>query len=126
MGDDFIGEGFTPELDAFIEMLGYKLEEERTHILNPKRVVEMETAYNTISKIVLSISPDAEIKCHLSELTPAHAVIDIVTDELIVQDIRQFITGIENANNFEIYPLKKGKMCIAIMFHGIMTELPNA
>ena len=111
--------------DAFLEMLAYEMNQPRTLILNPERVRELELAYKAISKIVLSTSPDAKIECTMSELGDGSASISVETDELIVQDIKAFISAAEKADNFEIYPLTNGHLRMAFMFYNVMTEIPN-
>jgi len=109
--------------DAFVEVLREKLSVPKTHILNPVRLKELQDAYLAISKIVLDISPDAKIDCELNKLTPTQAAIVVETDEIVVKDIKLFISGINGANNFEVYPLTNGKIKMAIMFHKIMQEI---
>lgn len=126
MIDNFTdGQKFDEEaFDAFVEMLGYELSKPKIHAFNLRRTKELENAYNAISKIVLGISPDAKIECRMHELRDGSASIRIETDEFVVEDIKAFISGVENANNFEIYPIKNGKVRMAIMFQDIMKEVP--
>lgn len=109
--------------EAFLEMLNSKLERQRVQIINPKRVAEMQSAYNALCAIVKRISPDANLDCMMHEMNIGAGVIRIETDELIVENIPEFVKSIENASNFEIYPLKGGKIKIAIMFYGCLQEL---
>ena len=109
--------------DAFLEVLAYEMNQPRTLILNPKRMRELEVAYTEISKIVLSISPDAKIECILGELGDGSASIGVEADELIVEDIKAFVSVSEKANNFEIYPLTNGHLRMAFMFRNVMNEL---
>ncbi|NLO47551.1 MAG: hypothetical protein GX111_04420 [Clostridiales bacterium] len=109
--------------DAFLEMLAYEMNQPRTFILNPKRMRELEVAYTEISKIVLSISPDAKIECTFSKLGCSSASISVEADELIVEDIKAFVSVAEKADNFEIYPLTNGHLRMAFMFRNVMNEL---
>lgn len=109
--------------EAFLEMLNFKLEKQRVQIVNPKRIAEMQSAYNALYGIVKRISPDAKLECIMHELNIGAGVIRIETDELIVENVSEFIKSIENASNFEIYPLRGGKIKIAIMFYGCLQEI---
>ena len=108
---------------TFLDMFELMQNQSRTQIINPERIKEMESAYKALSKIVLDVDPDAKIYCKMHETNAGNGVIRIETDELVVDNVKEFIKGIENASNFEIYTLKNGKIKIAVMFYGIMKEL---
>lgn len=114
MGDQF------KELDAFIEVLNSMPSKPRNNTLNLKRAKELWMAYKAITEIVLPISPDAKIEYGMHEDGTGSAVIRVEADEIIVEDIKTFISGVENASNFEIYPLTNGNIKMGILFRNVM------
>lgn len=114
-----------PVVDIIIEGLKEELLKDRTLIINPARLKEMQNAYRTFQKIILASTPDAKIKCGIDELLNSNGFIEIETDEIVVKSISEFIHGIKNVSNFEIYPLKSGNIKLTITFQNIMVEIPQ-
>ena len=83
------------KFDAFCEMLDYMQKQPRAQMINPNRIAEMKSAYEALSKIVLSVSPDAKISCVLHEMNDGSGVIRIETDEIIVGNVKDFVSGIK-------------------------------
>ena len=123
MNEKDLEEAFA-ELDAFLEVLRPFYETPRALVPNPKRLYEMRAALDAIAEIVFETSPDAEIKCEISELGDGSAAICIETNELEVTDIRLFIGAVRFADNFEIYPTFDGKICMDIMFEAVFHCVP--
>lgn len=109
--------------DKFVAMLKADAERDKTYVLNMERLKEFEVIYQKISKVLLETNPDTKIACRLGKLTPTRAVITVEADDIIVEDIKEFVSGIENVTNFEIYPLTTGKIKMGIVVAGIMTRV---
>ena len=71
-------------LDAFLELLNQRLSEERVQILNPGRIAEVEKSFKQLSKIVLSVDPDAIITYDYGPLNDGSISIRIEAREIIV------------------------------------------
>lgn len=89
-------------------------------VVNKKRVKAMENAYDIMKKIIHEYTPSANVEINMSEINDGSAIISVETDEIVVHNVHEFISVINDADNFEIYPLNSGKIKIAIMFNGVM------
>ena len=89
-------------------------------VVNKTRIHEMENAYEIIKKIIHEYTPEASVEINMGAVNDGSASISVETDEIVVHNVKEFISIINEADNFEIYPLNNGNIKIAIMFNGIM------
>lgn len=94
-----------------------------TFIVNNERMKIMETAYDRLEEIIHEYTPDANVEINMSVVNDGSASLSVETDELVVHNVQDFISIIQEANNFEIYPLNNGNIKIAIMFNGVMSVI---
>lgn len=108
------------DFNEFLKM--YKEWQSKPHmyIVNPKRMKHFQTAHNSIVSVMNGCSPDAKIEVSLNEFNDGSASITVETDELVVKNMGIFINVIENASNFEIYPLLDGNIRFSVTFNDIM------
>ncbi|MEF9983727.1 MAG: hypothetical protein RR710_04210 [Oscillospiraceae bacterium] len=123
--EDFDMDGLDKDVqfDAFLELLKEKSEISSVMIINPERIKIMKKAFLGLQQLVLSETPDAKIICGIHESNNSVGYIMIETDEIIVRDIKTFLSSMEFASNFEIYPIKNNLIRFSIMFYGVMTEI---
>lgn len=114
-----------PIVDAILEELREELEKERTMIANPLKLKEMQNAYIVLKKLILSTTPDAKINCGIDKLFNRNGFIEVETDEIIIKSISEFIHGIKEVSNFEVYPLQNGNIKLTATFQNVMVEIPK-
>ena len=90
------------------------------YIVNPMKMNRFQIAHNSIVHVMNACSPDAKIEVAVNDFNDGSASITVEADELVVKNIRMFIDVIENASNFEIYPLLDGNIRFSITFNDIM------
>ena len=107
---------------SFLNLRGYKEWQEQPHmfIINNKRMKEIEVAYDILKEIIEDYSPDAKFDFKINQFNNGNVTIEIETDELVVKNISNFISVIQLASNFEVYPLTNGNIKFSIMFHDVM------
>lgn len=113
-------EDFNMNFEMFMKQLGEWQSKPHMFIVNKNRMKEMENAYDRLKIIIHEYTPDAKLEVNMNTINDGSASISVETDELVVHDVQDFISVIEKAKNFEIYPLNNGNIKIAIMFDGIM------
>ena len=103
-------------------MKKYKEWQEQPHmfIINNKRMKEIEVAYDILKEIIEDYSHDAKFDFKINQFNNGNVTIEIETDELVVKNISNFISVIQLASNFEVYPLTNGNIKFSIMFHDVM------
>lgn len=108
------------DFNKFLEM--YKEWQSKPHmyIVNPRKMKYFQTAHNSIIHVMNACNPDAKIEIAVNEFNDGSASITVETDELIVKNMGMFINVIDNASNFEIYPLLDGNIRFSVTFNGIM------
>lgn len=107
--------------EMFMKQLGEWQNKPHMFIVNKNRMKEMEIAYDRLKTIVHEYTPDAKLEVNMNTINDGSASISVETDELVIHNVQDFISVIEKARNFEIYPLNNGNIKIAIMFDDIMS-----
>ncbi len=74
-------------------------------------------AVKVISDFVYSTTPDAKIKYSADELIGDKMILEIITDELIVDDMKKFCETMSIAANFEVYPRTDGTIQFNVVFN---------
>lgn len=122
--DDDFKEQF-PLVDSLVELIRQNTPKDRIEIINPKRVEELNHTYKVMRDIVSESSPDAKFECVFSKIRDGSSVIRIETDELCVdrRTLKDFLSALSKADNFEIYPLIDGNIKIAIVFEGVLKSV---
>jgi len=106
--------------DMFLKKMGEWQSKPHLFIVNSNRMNEFQAAYDVLEKIIHKYSPDAKMEVNMNKFNDGSASIVVETDEIIVYKVEDFISVIQNASNFEIYPLNNGNIRIAIKFNDIM------
>ena len=108
------------DFNEFLKM--YKEWQSKPHmyVVNPRQMKNFQTAHNSIIHVMNACSPDAKIEVAVNEFNDGSASITVETDELVVKNIGMFINVIENASNFEVYPLVDGNIRFSATFNNIM------
>ena len=106
--------------NKFLEM--YKEWQSKPHmyVVNPNKMKHFQTAHNSIVNIMNHCSTDAKIEVAVNEFNDGSASITVETDDIVVKNIGMFVNVIENASNFEIYPLTDGNIRFSVTFNDIM------
>lgn len=111
------------ELDAFLMYLQELKDKPRAQIINPTRLKEFNYACNAITRAIKAESPNAKIKYSLNDGEIGDGDIIIIADEIVVRDVKRFVSGLKMAHNFEIYPRTDGNIQMNILFHKIMESV---
>lgn len=102
--------------NSFMRQLKKWVEQPHMYLVNKERTKEIENACKKLEIII----PDAKITIDENILCDGSVAISVETDELVVKNIQEFISIIQTANNFEIYPLLDGNIRFSIMFKDAM------
>lgn len=108
------------ELDAFLMYLQELKDKPHIQMINPVRFNEFRYACNAITRAVKDEVPDAKIEYEINDGEVGDGDITIIANEIIVRDIKRFISGLKMAHNFEVYPRTDGNIQMNILFNGIM------
>lgn len=121
MKDEYIE---SPEMKAFLDLLRANEGRNKIEILNPKRLLEMQTVYCKLKEIILPISPEAKFECGLNHFGTS-AGITIEMDEIEVgnKNLKDFLDYMKNASNFEIHPLLNGNISMSVGFDGVVKRI---
>lgn len=108
------------DFNTFLKM--YKEWQNKPHmyIVNQIQMKHFEAAYKNLEELIYEYSPDAKVSVVVNEFNDGSAYMSVVTDDVVVKDINKFISIIEHASNFEIYPLVDGNITINITFNDFM------
>lgn len=110
------------DFNTFFSKLKQWENQNHMFVVNKDRMKKVEQAYDIFEEIIHTYSPDAKVEMEINTpISDGSAVIWAETDELIVKNIGDFVTVIQNADNFEIYPMTDGNIKIAITFQNVMT-----
>lgn len=82
-----------------------------------ERYDQILSAIDTISKFVYATNPEAKIEYHTDELIGDRIVLEIVTDEIIVDNLKSFCDSMKIAANFEVYPRTDGTIQFNVVFN---------
>lgn len=120
LDEEFFYEG--SPLNALLEVIEAEQQKNKVYIVNPLRLAEMKKAFYDIRRIVLPVSPDAIIECKIDEVYRVHGHIRIETDEIEVQDTKEFINAIRTSDGLEIYPTTNDKLRMALTYSNVLIE----
>lgn len=107
--------------NTFLDMYNKWQDQPHMYVVNNNKMKHVRTAYSNLENIIHEYDRDAKVEIEINEFNDGSASISVETDDIVVQDISKFITIIEHASNFEVYPLINGNMKFAITFNDIMT-----
>lgn len=113
------------ELDALIQRIAAKAESEnnRTQIVNPKRVTEFLDAYKELSTVAKALKLSIDYKLH--EPYMSMGVISITGKSFKIKNTefwdltKTFSEAANTASNIDIYPMSNGQIKVDITFHGL-------
>jgi len=106
--------------DVFMKQLKDWQEKPHMFIVDSKRMKQVENAHNILESIICKYSPDAKFEVEMNTLNTGSAALTVETDDVVVNNVQDFIAAIEHADNFEIYPLTDGNIRISVTFNGVM------
>lgn len=109
------------DFKTFLERFDEWQSKPHMFIVNKERIKVMEKAYDLLQSIIHEYTPEANVEINMSVVNDGSASLSVETDELVVHNVQDFISIIQAANNFEIYPLNNGNIKIAIMYNGVMS-----
>ena len=93
------------DFKAFLKQFDEWQNKPHMFVVNKKRVNAMENAYDIMKKIIHEYTPEASVEINTSAINDGSASISVETDEIVVYDVQDFISIINEADNFEIYPI---------------------
>ncbi|MBQ3193305.1 MAG: hypothetical protein IJO21_03030 [Oscillospiraceae bacterium] len=111
------------ELDAIIQALGQAIEadEQRTGILSPERLQQMEGAYRLL--LELAKETDAVVTYQLNAPFKSMGSICMEAESFEFTDIPKLIKAIHTSDNIDIYPLTNGHIRMVLTFHGLVKAI---
>lgn len=121
MNDNYLKE--ESELFAEVDMLveWVRANAPQTQILNLPRYREVALAKSRLDLLLKAINAGPSSL----EVNPlfASATLIVEAESLEVCNIAEFTEIVGKANNFEVYPLKNGKLRLAIVFYRVMHRI---
>lgn len=93
-------------------------------VKNPERYPTAEKAIKEISEFFLAMDDNAKIEKKPDELTGSCLCLEITVDSIEVCKINEFCSLISKADNFDIFPLRNGKISFAITFNDAWIPAP--
>ena len=109
--------------EAFLKQFDEWQSKPHMFIVNKERMKVMGAAYDRLANIIHEYTPEANVEINMNVVNDGSASLSVETDELVVHNVQDFISIIQEANNFEVYPLNNGNIKIAIMFNGVMSVI---
>lgn len=106
-------------LDEVVQSIGGKIMEEdaRLQIANAGRMKQMAFTYEVMKNLLNGQSVSLSYK--VNEPFKSTGSITVEGKELVFDDTKWFAVASEFADNFEVYPLKNGKIRLAFAFHNL-------
>ena len=106
-------------LDEVVQSFGGKIMEEdaRLQIANAERMKQMAFTYEVLKNLLSGQNISLTYK--VNEPFKSTGSITIEGKELVFDDTKWFAVASEFADNFEVYPLRNGKLRMAFAFHNL-------
>jgi len=120
-GDEKEWLAFTEAMGEYANRFAKSSKEASFYVINEKRVGEMKTAFEILKSLTLESDPDATFECRTRELAQNIGEITIACSYLTVMTMNMphFLTAINYADNFEIWPGTESDLHIHLSFIGI-------
>lgn len=110
-------------LDEVVQSVGGKIMEEdaRLQIANAERMKQMAFTYEVLKNLLSG--QDVSVAYEVNKPFKSTGSITVEGKELVFDDTRWFAVASEFADNFEVYPLKNGKIRLAFAFHNLTVAM---
>lgn len=110
-------------LDEVIQSLGGKIMEEdaRLQIANAGRMKQMAFTYEVMKNLL--IGQNVSLSYKVNEPFKSTGSITVEGKELVFDDTKWFAVASEFADNFEVFPLKIGKIRLVFAFHNLTVSV---
>ncbi len=114
--------------EPWVQELAREFEREKVLIPNPKRIREVEAAWNLIKTIVAAEQLDGKLELSHCDVQPGTAIITLTTGQYewltcgmtTMPKLRQML---DLCNGFTIYPRKTEQMVVLLEFNGVFAEI---
>ena len=110
-------------LESLTDLIGEQAENEdnRTSIINPKRVQAVLYTYKVLK--YLTKGTNAKVTYALNEPYKSMGSVSIVGKELTFSNPKWFMIAVRLASNFNVYPKTNGTVQMDFTFHGLTISL---
>ena len=110
-------------LESLTDLIGEQAENEdnRTSIINPKRVQAVLYTYKVLK--YLTKGTNAKVTYALNEPYKSMGSVSIVGKELTFSNPKWFMVAVKLASNFNVYPKTNGTVQMDFTFHGLTISL---
>ena len=109
------------EFAKFADCIGKYLRETKVFMKNPKRIADVEEAMRTAYQLF----PEATITIEDDPLQIGTMFLCIRNFDILVRETKEFTKLISKADNFEIYPIGKEDLKMAIAFNNALIRINN-
>lgn len=105
--------------NKFMEPIIEKTRElgERPEILNPVRMSQMMSAYNSLLEVVNGSG--VEITYEIHEPSVNSGSISLIGANINIINTKEFINAVEKSDNFDVYTRTDKTVCIDFMFYDL-------
>ena len=98
--------------------------EKAFYVLNKKRYTEMQTAFQSLVRLLKESDPDAKVSVHFRKGFKDIGGISFEASDLTVQtyEMDEFKRIVSLADNFEVHPIKGNRLAGSFTFLGVMQK----
>jgi hypothetical protein len=90
------------------------------YVVNKTQMKYVRDAYDNMKNIISKCCPGAKVEIEINEFNDGSASIYTEVDDIVVQNVHEFISIIEHSSNFEMYPLNNGNIKFTVTFNDVM------
>ena len=107
-------------LDALCEQIA--LDESRPSVVNPERYSQMNEAYRILRALTQNVR-ELHLTYELNKPFQSMGSITLEGKTIWVRGSKWFSKAAKLSNNFEVYPLTNGQVCMSFCFNGLTTPI---